>query len=778
MPQRVGGPGLRPSTPALEPEAAFEQWLTGALQRGASGATLTQGAQLFAAAAQDSTYAQAKNALVQALSFARTHRPELVEPLFGAVEPWLRARAAELPAGPRAAELAQLDARTLEVKVQVSLPEDLLEQVAAAQRAAVDKLYTELTVADRREEQALRSQLSQRRVGVQAQQIEGARALDKASGPAVSDAQWGAFLGRLVSQATTPEEDKVLDLLAKKGRVDQALLTGLQLSGLLEDLPSGQAWAGRVTAGIHLAQRARYGEAKDTTDKLALALLSKSSTTPSMDYVPLRSLKDGDVEALLFDWIKTAVPGLAGPLLDQHPHFPRPAQLAAVSAQLDTIAAEQGRFLADYNVLTVMHQMGRSVPWLQLLHDKLGLDKSNYLGVSVPYSGSKLAEARLNRDGFTTLTDHDPRPALLAKLQDTLGGGNPQAFDALKEDDIHRAVAAVIAKHQANDKPILVIDDGGYVAKVIRKHFPEHEAAFKIVEWTTRGIRLFEQIPDPKLTLISGAESRPKTEIEPAFIADSLIEHFRVALAARFPDLTGKRILVVGAGNIGRACGLAAAELGAVVSMNDLRAERLQQAVHGTPLAAEPDLRSAVKGKDAILAVTGANSLPPELFQLIDPGTVVTSASSVDIETRDDRAYANGHWGTDLSRLTVKLSSEPAASPRAPFAHPINEQGAQALEASLTATAAPLGLHASVERRDILAGGFVLNLGRRARVMPVQREELILLNVTEAIAQAAATSAPGKHLMEPTREARITQLFAQHHPEDYARAQQFAAPSG
>jgi hypothetical protein len=418
------------------------------------------------------------------------------------------------------------------------------------------------------------------------------------------------------------------------------------------------------------------------------------------------------------------------------------------------------------------------VPWLQLLHDKLGLDKANYLGVSVPYSGSKLAEARLNRDGFTTLTDHDPRPALLAKLQDTLGGGNPQAFDALKEEDIHRAVAAVIAKHQANDKPILVIDDGGYVAKVIRKHFPEHEAAFKIVEWTTRGIRLFEQIPDPKLTLVSGAESRPKTEIEPAFIADSLIEHFRVALAARFPDLTGKRILVVGAGNIGRACGLAAAELGAVVSMNDLRAERLQQAVAGTPLAAEPDLRRAVKGKDAILAVTGANSLPPELFQLIDPGTVVTSASSVDIETRDDRAYANGHWGTDLSRLTVKLSSEPAASPRAPFAHPINEQGAQALEAGLEAAAAPLGLHASVERRDILAGGFVLNLGRRARVMPVQREELILLNVTEAIAQAAATSAPGKHLMDPAREARITQLFAQHHPDDYARAQQFAAPTG
>jgi len=756
----------------IAPEAAFEGWLTGVLQQGASALALSEGAKMFARAAGDSTFHQAKNALVQSLSFIRAHRPELVEPFFDAVAPWLGDRAKALPQPEQGRELEQIQRKSLEVKVSIPIPQDMLEEVSRVQRAAVDQLYAEMTAADVREEKSIRSQVAQQRVKVQGKQIEAART-QKVSGPKIEDAQWGAFLGRLISHASTAEENKALDLLVQKQRTDPMLLMGMKMSGTLDDIPGGEQWVARVSAGIKLAERCRYGGPKDTTDKVVMGVLAKSDATPTMAYSPLMSLKDGDIEALLFDWIKTATPGLVGPLLDNHPHFPRASQLEAVNAQLDTIAAEQGRFLENFNVLTVMHQMGRSVPWLQLLTDKLGMQKENYLGVSVPYSGSKLAEARLGRDGYETLADHDPRPQLLAQMQDTLGGGNPQSFDQLKEEDIRRAVKRMVEKNEQNGKPILIVDDGGYAAKVIRKYFPEHEDKFRIVEWTTRGIRQFEQIPDPKMSLISAAESKPKVEIEPAFIADSLIEHFRVALRARFPDLKDRRILVVGAGNIGRACALAAAELGAKVSMNDLKADRLAKAVGGTDLKAELDLEKAVKGKDAILAVTGANSLPPDIFQLIDPGTVVTSASSVDIETRDPAEWKNGTWGTDLSRLTVKLGSK--GSERAPFTNPINESGAQALEASLSKAGAPYGLEASVERRDILAGGFVLNLGRRARVMPVQREELILLNVTEAIAQAAQTSGAGKHVMAPEREDRIIALFARHHPEDHAFALRFAA---
>ncbi len=743
---------------------------------------LREGVRTFQAAALDSTYTQSKNALVQALCHLRHRQPDLVEPFFREIAPWFEARAKELPEAQRAKELRQLREGTLEVTVSIPIPKDVLEQVAVAQREAVEKLHADMMVADLRAEQAIRSQAAQRRVEVQAGQAEpdvkstrSAKSAGVRAKAPLSDTQWGAFLGRLISHATSKAEDQALELLAHKGRVDQALVGAMKISGVLDDIPNGAEWIGRVSAGIRLAERCRYSATNDGADRLAIDTILASDSTPSMAYSPLQSSRDGDLEGLLLRWISTATPGLARAVLDNHPHFPRPAQLRAVNAQLDQIVEREGRVLEGFNVLTIMHQMGRTVPWLELLHDKLGLKKEDYLGVSVPYSGSKLAEAKLNRDGFETVADHDPRPELLARMQDTLGGGQAQSFDELKEQDIKRAVGRMVEKHQANGKPILIVDDGGYAAKVIRKHFPEREDQFRIVEWTTRGIRQFEQIPQPKMSLISAAESRPKVEVEPAFIADSLVEHFQVALRQRFPDLKDKRILVIGAGNIGRACALAAQELGATVSMNDLKPERLSRAVAGTKLTGEADIRKAVTGKDAILAVTGANSLPDEIFSLIDPGTVVASASSVDIETRSESPHENGHWSTDLSRLSITMGAdEKSKGQRAAFKNQVTEGGVRALEVSLNRSAAAYGLEARVERRDILAGGFVLNLSRKARVMPIQREELILLNVTEAMAQATQTTMPGKHLMESAREDRILSLFERYHPEDFAAARRFS----
>ena len=57
--------------------------------------------------------------------------------------------------------------------------------------------------------------------------------------------------------------------------------------------------------------------------------------------------------------------------------------------------------------------MGRTVPWLKELESKLGLDKESYLGVSVPYSGSKIAIDRLKREGFATSDDPDCVPPSL-----------------------------------------------------------------------------------------------------------------------------------------------------------------------------------------------------------------------------------------------------------------------------------------------------------------------------------------------------------------------------
>ena len=65
-------------------------------------------------------------------------------------------------------------------------------------------------------------------------------------------------------------------------------------------------------------------------------------------------------------------------------------QFKGLAAQLQEIAVEQGRFLERYNVLTNMHQTGGIPGWLELLERYLGLNKEDYLGLSVP-SGSAVA---------------------------------------------------------------------------------------------------------------------------------------------------------------------------------------------------------------------------------------------------------------------------------------------------------------------------------------------------------------------------------------------------
>jgi NAD(P)-dependent dehydrogenase (short-subunit alcohol dehydrogenase family) len=757
-------------------EIAFEQWLESRLHEGLGptpSLTLAAGAASFRDAAAGSTYRQTKNALVEALMYAREHRPELVEPLFAAIEPYMRARLEELPPDERVKEEAQLSSKKLEVEVQIPIPEDMLERLNAAQREMAERLFRELGGAaesdlDRSER---RSERVQNRIAVhKAQAVVAPK-------EKVDSERWGAFLGRLVSRCSTGEESKFLDLLVEKGRYEKDLVMAMELSGFLAEMPEGGTWIRRVSAGIQLASRTRYQGPKDTLDKLALEVLSKSDPTPLNGYTPLVTTKDGDIESMLMRWIGVSAPGLLEPMVMNHPHIPTTDQLPAASEQLDRIAEEQGRFLEGYNVMMVMHQMGRTVPWLELLHEKLGLVKEDYLGISVPYSGSAIAIERMNREGFETWERHDDRNPLLAKLQDTLGGGNPKGFDELKEDEIKAAVQRMIDKHQENGKPILIVDDGGYVSKVIRAHFSKYEDQFKIVEWTTRGIRQFEEIKDPKMPLVSGAESRPKVEIEPAFVAESLVEHFLVAMRGRLDDLAKKKILVVGAGNIGRAVALAAADRGAEVTLNDLKTDKLEKAAKGTKLLRDPDLEHAVKGKHAILAITGANSMPPEIVHLADPETVIAAGSSVDIETRSPNARDNGHWGTDLSKLSLRFErtkprrSKKEKTPR--FDHPVNQAGIRALSEGLEAAAKKAGFTASIEARHILAGGYVLNFDRRVRIMPIQQEEVILLNVNESLAQAVTTTKPGKNLLAPEREDRIEELYEKHHPEEMKLARRF-----
>jgi hypothetical protein len=359
-----------------------------------------------------------------------------------------------------------------------------------------------------------------------------------------------------------------------------------------------------------------------------------------------------------------------------------------------------------------------------------------------------VATARLNLEKFETRSEHDPRDPMVARLEDTFGAGNPAGYDELKEKEVLAAVERMLEKKRQNGKPIFVVDDGGIVARVLRKYYPpETEAEFTIVEWTTRGAMLFDELESPKASMTSAAEAKAKTEIEPAFIADAAVEHAVVAGKSRFGTLEGLPVLGIGYGNIGRAAQRALAREGALVTVTDTNPKRLEYAEKFDRLGAEPDVIQALKGKKLIIPATGRNSAPPEVFGASDPGSTWFSLSSVDIETRDPRQWANGTWGTDLVRMSVNATVDPSA------------EG---------------GVRLEYERREVLGGGYPINLDRRARVMPIQREEVILMVLNEAIAQAVLQRGKaGKHQLPPERNDRIFRIYGEVHPEEMALARAF-----
>ncbi|MBK8012160.1 MAG: hypothetical protein IPK13_12500 [Deltaproteobacteria bacterium] len=738
----------------------LNRWLRG------EAARLTELTPLFATATADSSYRQLKVSAVDLLSSVQKHRADSVADVFAALRPELERRArTDLEGEAAARELAGLALGRIEVDVSIPVPAALFEAAAVVQRR-------ELRAAIGDSDHAPAAPAAPRRdASLLALRAERARALDGLRHGPLEQKQWAAFLGRLGSNALSEAESLALDRVRAAGTHHALTEQMFELSGLLERMPDGRAWIGRVSAGLELAMKARAGETLSGVERAALAIVEAETTEPTTRFVPPRSTKEGDIESLLHRWFANHLPLMATSLLLHHPMILRGAQFGALDAQIQQIASEQGPFLADCNVLSVMHQTGGVPGWLELLRQHLGLDKTRYLGVAVPYSSSPIAIERLNLDGFETVLDHDPRPPEVAMLEDKLGAGSEQGFDELKEAALVRALARMLEMRAENGKPILVIDDGGYVGKTIRKHFPESESAFKIVEWTMRGVRQYEQIEDPRFAYVSAAEARPKVEIEPAFIADACVPASLAAMRERLGDLEGRRNSVIGAGNIGLACARAAAELGAKVGVHDTDVDKARAATEGGGLALFETLDAAIAAPEALLAGTGANSLPPEVFRKLPAGAVVASLSSTDIETRSSRTHENGSWGTDLARwsITVSLDGRGAVETPTP-SHPINRAGAQALAEGLRAVAETHGASFAVDERTILNGGYPINLIRRLRLMAPAREELIFLNVTEAVAQIHGIEDHEKHLVEPWREERVLDLFAAHHPADFARA--------
>jgi hypothetical protein len=200
--------------------------------------------------------------------------------------------------------------------------------------------------------------------------------------------------------------------------------------------------------------------------------------------------------------------------------------------------------LSDVDAVLIQHQVGSIVPLIKALVGE-GLDPDRTYWVDIPYSSNARVRDELIALGI---------PAAHFSVSDFRLGQD------LEEYQYHRVATTLErACRRAKGRRVLVLDDG---AHALRASLRSRAAvsALRIVEQTARGMASLRK--DPLLLRLAGesavvnvAESAPKKQIEPPYIARSVLTAILRRLWGHLTVDSGVDILILGFGAIGAALG-------------------------------------------------------------------------------------------------------------------------------------------------------------------------------------------------------------------------------
>lgn len=485
----------------------------------------------------------------------------------------------------------------------------------------------------------------------------------------------------------------------------------------------------------------------------ALAALQALEPSISASYSPPRSSRDGSVENHAFELLALSNPRLAREVALHHPQIPAAADLPATRAMAERCRREFGRFLGDFNVFTCMHIMGRTPGFLSVLSDELGMCKEDYLGYSVAYSDSVVSRTRCGIDGFETRSYGHPELAYVERCKVALREG-------LLEMD---------RRSRDNGKPILIVDDTGYAAEVACELGIAERC--RIVGWTKRTSWLFDAGEKPGCAFLQAGESAPKVQWEPPLLAPGMAEHVSRVLEECFVDPHRAIVGVVGQGDVGAHLTAELAARGHRVVAFDRDVGACYRVRHRN-LHHELDPVAFAAATDLFVGATGAGGLGGDAMRHAKPSAVRLSVSSSNAED-DSREQVTDGWNRDAQRVKIEIGK---TSPRS------NRREAAELNAWERAFRDSMGrtlgaqLPMNVGFSTSIRSSYVGNLTGRCRENELEAEELILMNVTRAMAEVSQTPAGESRAMSHAGSAAIFELYTTHHPEFAARAQRKSIP--
>lgn len=188
------------------------------------------------------------------------------------------------------------------------------------------------------------------------------------------------------------------------------------------------------------------------------------------------------------------------------------------------------RDLSGIAVISVQHLLETTGSMFESILD-IGIPKDQIFITGKLYSNDSRTISKLKRIGLKLNDSSD---------DNTLG----KYYELLKLDCINLWKMGLETLKGKNIDAIIILDDGGMLLKTI-PDFAREQYRLIGIEQTSSGIKLNN---DPKIPVINVARSLVKTNVEPAFISQAVIQKTRMKLLRLRP----KKVGIIGFGSIGK----------------------------------------------------------------------------------------------------------------------------------------------------------------------------------------------------------------------------------
>ncbi|MGY1695404.1 hypothetical protein ACI780_10865 [Geodermatophilus sp. SYSU D00814] len=412
-----------------------------------------------------------------------------------------------------------------------------------------------------------------------------------------------------------------------------------------------------------------------------------------------------------------------------------PRRLPLVDRFLAEFASGE-RPLAHHAALLVQHQMGTVVPMVAGLLT-LGLRARDVWWVDVPYSANRTVQRHLAALGI-------PEPHFASPTHSLL--------EPYRPGQVRRVAAALVDADAVLPPgvPLLVLDDGAYVLQALAAGLVGVQRPLCIVEQTTRGVMHVREESSvaavaATVPVVDVAESLPKRALEGPCIGRSVWESLHRRLRERSTLTDRSRVLVVGAGVVGRSVAQALVQVAGlrrdqVAIADPAPGPRAWAQAAGLPVwdRRSSDGGPSRHGLDVVVGCSGHPSFGPADVDEVEDGAVLASASSGDEEFSRQELLAAA------DSVTTRGSEPDAAS----------------VHDDLVLTFADRTV-------TLLNSGFPVNFDGRVNTVPPRYMQATRIAMIGAAVQAVSSGEPG---LQPLDEAVVRWLMAHCPPTSHLLA--------